>query len=358
MSSGRTDSDGGRTPTIYDVAAAAGVAPSTVSRAFSRPGRVNSETAERIRAVAEQLGYRVNPVARALSTSRTSLIAVVVADITNPFFAAIIRGVQAGAARSGYTVLLIDSEESEEIERDALIRALPLVDGVVLGSSRLSDSGIRMVAKQRPLVVINRAVSDVPSVVIDNRGGARSVLGHLAGLGHERLTYLAGPEASWPDGVRWRALRELAGDFGVRVQRRGPFSPTLGGGVRAADMLLQHPASAVITYNDQVAIGVMKRLAQLGARIPVNVSVVGFDNIVPAELVTPGLTTVEAPLYAQGMTAVRNLLASIDGARLRTGRPVVLPTRLVVRGSTAPPGPYDPATWEIHGDGADMSLVP
>jgi LacI family transcriptional regulator, repressor for deo operon, udp, cdd, tsx, nupC, and nupG len=346
-----TGSDGGRTPTIYDVAAAAGVAPSTVSRAFSRPGRVNSETAERIRAVASQLGYRVNPVARALSTSRTSLIAVVVADIANPFFAALIRGVQAGAAQAGYTVLLIDSEESEVIEREALIRALPLVDGVVLGSSRLSDSGIRTVAKQRPLVVVNRAVSGVPSVVIDNRGGVRSALGHLAALGHQRLTYAAGPEASWPDGVRWRALRELAAGFGVHVHRRGPFAPTISGGMQAAEELCQHPTSAVIAYNDQVAIGIMRRLVQLGAQIPANVSVVGFDNIVPAELVTPGLTTVEAPLHAQGKTAIGNLLAGIGGARLRAGRPVVLPSRLVVRGSTAGPGAYDPATWHISGAG-------
>jgi LacI family transcriptional regulator, repressor for deo operon, udp, cdd, tsx, nupC, and nupG len=341
----------GRTPTIYDVAAAAGVAPSTVSRAFSRPGRVNSETAERIRAVAEQLGYRVNPVARALSTSRTSLIAVVVADIANPVFAAIIRGVQAGAAQAGYTVLLIDSEESETIEREALNRALPLVDGVVLGSSRLSDSGIRTVAKQRPLVVLNRAVSGVPSVVIDNRGGVRSALAHLAGLGHQRLTYAAGPEASWPDGVRWRALRELASDFGVVVRRRGPFAPTMSGGMRAAEVLCRHPTSAVIAYNDQVAIGIMRGLARLGARIPANVSVVGFDNIVPAELVTPGLTTVEAPLYAQGKTAVSNLLAGIGGARPPTRRAVVLPARLVVRGSAAPPGRYEPAAWAIPAAG-------
>jgi LacI family transcriptional regulator, repressor for deo operon, udp, cdd, tsx, nupC, and nupG len=341
--------DGGRTPTIYDVATEAGVAPSTVSRAFSRPGRVNSETAARIRAVADQLGYRVNPVARALSTARTSLIAVVVADIANPFFAAIIRGVQAGAAQAGYTVLLIDSEESEAIERESLIRALPLVDGVVLGSSRLSDSGIRTVAKQRPVVVVNRVVSGVPSVVIDNRGGVRSALGHLAGLGHNRLTYAAGPEASWPDGVRWRAVRELAGGFGLSVRRRGPFAPTIAGGMRAAEVLRQHPTPAVVAYNDQVAIGIMRRLAQLGARIPANVSVVGFDNIVPAELVTPGLTTVEAPLYAQGTTAVGSLLATISGARLRTGRAVVLPTRLVVRGSTAAPGPCDPASWEGAG---------
>jgi DNA-binding LacI/PurR family transcriptional regulator len=326
-----------RTPTIYDVATAAGVAPSTVSRTFSRPGRVNSETAERIRAVAEQLGYRVNPVARALSTARTSLIAVAVADIANPFFAEIIKGAQAGAARAEYTLLLVDTEESELVEREALTRALPSVDGVVLASSRLSDTAIRTIAKQRPTLVLNRGVTDVPSLVTDNRGGVRSVLQHLSGLGHKRVTYAAGPEASWADGVRWRALRELAAEFGVQVNRRGPFAPTLRGGAQAAETARLHSTSAVIAYNDQMAIGIMRRFAQLGVAVPADVSVVGFDNILAADLVTPALTTVEAPLHSQGMTAVTNLLAIIGGARLRTGRPVTLPTRLVVRDSTACP---------------------
>jgi LacI family transcriptional regulator len=199
----------------------------------------------------------------------------------------------------------------------------------------MSDLAIRTVAKQRPIMVLNRVVTGVPSVVIDNRGGIRSAVDHLVQLGHDRITYIAGPEASWSDGIRWRALHEFAAELGVRVHRRGPFAPTIDGGMHAADLLREHPAPAVIAYNDQIAIGLMRRLSVLGVRIPGQLSVVGFDNIFAAELVTPGLTTVGAPLRAQGVAAVTNLLAILGGARPRSRQPIVLPTRLVVRGSSA-----------------------
>ena len=323
----------GHQPTNYDVAKAAGVAPSTVSRTFSRPGRVNSETAKRIRVVAAQLGYRANPLARALSTARTQMIALVISDITNPFYFPIIRGAEEAAFAAGYTMMLADTQESDQHERTALERALPVVEGIVLASSRMSDSAIRQTAKQTSTIVLNRQVTDVPSVVTDNPRGARRALEHLAELGHDTVTYVAGPEASWADGMRWRALLEAALELTLRVRRIGPFPPTVLGGVQAADALAAAPTTAVVAYNDQLAIGLMRGLGRLGARVPDDVSVVGFDNILPADLVTPGLTTVAAPLLAMGTTAVQNLLADIGGARAGT-HPAVLPTRLVVREST------------------------
>lgn len=324
-----------RPPTIYDVATAAGVAASTVSRAFSRPGRVNFETAERIRKVAADLGYRTNPLARALPTGRTSMIALVISDITNPFYNEIIRGAQSAAAGADYTMLLADAQESDRREREALDRALPIVEGVVLATSRMSDSTIRMIAKQKAMIVLNRAVSDVPSVVTDNPRGIRRAVEHLAELGHHTITYVAGPEASWADGVRWRSLREAVMELELQCRRIGPFPPTVPGGNQAAVELAQHPTSAAIAYNDQIAIGLIRGLVAVGARVPADVSVIGFDNIFAADLITPRLTTVAAPLRSQGVTAVRNLLAIVGGARPRTGEPVVLPVKLVVRDSTA-----------------------
>src|SRR3954453_17165551 len=147
-----------RAVTIYDVARAAGVAPSTVSRAFSRPGRVNAGTAERVRTVADELGYRTNPLARALSTARTGMVALMVSDVGNPFYAEVIRGAQTAASAAGCTILLADAQESGRRERSALERLLPTVDGVVLAGTRMADSAIRMIAKQKPVVVLNRAV--------------------------------------------------------------------------------------------------------------------------------------------------------------------------------------------------------
>ncbi|GAA5058726.1 LacI family transcriptional regulator [Thermocatellispora tengchongensis] len=326
-------------PTIYDVARAAGVAPSTVSRAFSRPGRVNAETAERIRRIAAELGYRTNPLARALPTGRTSMLACVIADITNPFYGEIIRGAESAAAEAGYVLLLVDAQESDRQEREALDRALPAVEGVVLTGSRMSDSAIRMTAKQRPTVVLNREVADVPSVVSDNAQGMRMAARHLADLGHRAVTYVAGPEASWADGMRWRSLREAAAELGLRLNRIGPYPPTIPGGTLAAEGVGRQGASAVIAYNDQLAIGLMRGLQAAGVRVPEDVSVVGFDNIFGAELVTPGLTTVAAPLRAQGRAAVRGLISVLGGARPRTAQAVVLPARLVVRASTGGPAP-------------------
>jgi LacI family transcriptional regulator len=324
-----------RSPTIDDVAKAAGVAPSTVSRAFSRPGRVSFETSERIRRVAAELGYRTGSLARALPTERTSMIALAISDITNPFYNEIIRGAQAAASEAGYTILLADTQESGVRERAALERAASIVEGIVLVTTRMSDSAIRMTAKQRPVIVLNRAVSDVPCVVTDNPRGVRRAAEHLAELGHRRLTYLAGPEASWADGMRWRSLREAALELELHVRRIGPFPPTVAGGARAAAEFASNPTSAVVAYNDLVAIGAIRALTALGARIPQDVSVVGFDNIFAAELVTPPLTTVAAPLAAMGRTAVGNLLAIVRGARPRADAPVSLPCRLVVRQSTA-----------------------
>ncbi|GLI00206.1 LacI family DNA-binding transcriptional regulator [Phytohabitans aurantiacus] len=332
-----TDQSNGasRAPTIYDVARVAGVAASTVSRTFSRPGRVRAETAERIRRVAVELGYHANPIGWAVPAGRTSMMALVISDITNPFSNQIIHGAHAAAAEAGYSLLLADAQESVLREREVLERSISTVDGVVLATSRMPDAAIRTMAKQRPLIALNRAIADVPCIVTDNPRGMRRAVEHLAALGHQRIAYAAGPEASWADGVRWRSLRTAATEMGLQARRIGPLEPTIGGGAAAAAELSRHPSTAVIAYNDLVAIGLIQALAARGVAVPRDVSVVGFDNVYAGELVTPALTTVAAPLHAMGLTAVRNLLAVIRGARPHAREPVMLPSRLVVRASTA-----------------------
>lgn len=335
-----------RNPTIYDVAQAAGVAPSTVSRAFSRPGRVSSDTAARIRTVAADLGYRASPMARALPTGHTSMLALVVADVTNPFFFEIIRGVEAAAAKAGYLVLLVDTDESSSDERAAIERAIPMVDAIVLASSRMSDNAIRMVAKQRPTVVLNRPLTDVPSLVSDSARGMRRAVEHLGELGHQVLTYVAGPEASWADGIRWRSIREATYELDLRVRRIGPFQPTLAGGLAAVRQFAANPTTAVVAYNDLMAIGLMRGLLRAGARIPGDVSVIGFDNVFGSDFCAPSLTTVAAPLRALGSVGAQMVLEPLVAAprgpsrvRIPTRgpvRPAMLPTQLVIRESTAP----------------------
>lgn len=303
-------SDGTDRPTtIYDVARVAGVSPSTVSRTFARPGRVSSRTAQRVRAVAEELGYRSEAVFRPLAPEKTRMIGLAVADITNPFFFPLIRGAERAAAEAGFTLLLSDAQESRQHEWEMLERALPVVDGMVISSSRMSDTDLRSVAKNVPVVVLNRHVTGLMSVITDTPRGVRRAVEHLAALGHRRICYVAGPEASWVDGARWRALREACLELELRECRVGPVAPTVAGGASAAAAVVAKGATSVLCYNDLVAIGVIRALQQRGVGVPDQVSVVGFDNIFAAPLITPALTTVASPQGSIGETAVRNVIA-------------------------------------------------
>ncbi|QGH69499.1 LacI family DNA-binding transcriptional regulator [Pseudactinotalea sp. HY158] len=322
----------GRAVTIYDVATAAGVAPSTVSRALARPGRVSAVTAAKVRRAAAELGYQRSSAAPTLPHAPSRRLAMLVADIANPVFVEVIRGAEAAAEAADHSLVLIDTRESSVRER-LVEPLLPMLDGLLLTSPRLSDSGIRMLAKQRPVVVLNRIVQGLPSVLTDSARGARRAVEHLGALGHEEVTYLAGPEASWTDGVRWRSIQEAGMELYLRTRRIGPQEPTIQGGLRAARRWAAQPTTAVVAFNDVMAIGFIQGLRALGIEVPGEVSVVGFDNSQVGSLTTPALTSVASPLRSQGATATRNLLAIIGGAR-PTSEPVLLPVKLVPRAST------------------------
>ena len=326
----------GSDATIYDVARVAGVSPSTVSRAFSRPGRVSAQTAEKIRQVAEELGYRSREVSRTAAKSTTKVLGLAVADITNPFNFRVIRGCQAAAAEAGFVVTLNDAQESEALEREMLRRSLPLLDGLIVASSRLSDTELRTVAKQLPVVILNRSVAGLHCIIPDMAHGVRKATEHLLALGHRNITYLAGPEASWADGMRWRAMRDSAKELGFTEHRVGPFAPTLQGGRGAAEVIAARRLKAVVCFNDLMAIGLMEGLAERGIKVPEQISIIGFDNIFASALVTPGLTTVAAPLTMLGDSAVRYVVASLAGHKSAETAPVSVPVRLIVRHSTGP----------------------
>ena len=324
-------------PTIYDVAREAGVAASTVSRAYARPGRVHAETAQRIFRAAERLGYRSGAVGATgqSGAGQRNAIALVVADVTNPFYGDIIKGAYEAAREAGYQLILSHTNESPKVERQTIEQELGQVDGIVIASSRMTDSALRMVVKQKAVVLLNRVIPEANCVLIDAERGIRRAVEHLARLGHERITYVAGPETSWSDGIRWRAVMKVAGEFGLEARRIGPCEPTVLAGLSAALRVAELGSTAVQAYNDQLAIGVVKGLGRLGVEVPTQVSVVGFDNIIFDELVEPQLTTIASPLYRMGFTGVRNCIAVAQGAQ-PSGDPLVLPVRLVVRGSTGP----------------------
>jgi len=323
-----------RPVTIYEVAAAAKVSPSTVSRTFSRPGRVSVRTADHVRAVAADLGYREETIFRPILSTRHHTIGLAVADITNPYYFGILRGAEVQALKSDYTMLLMDTRESASSERFSLDRLLPIVDGLLVVSSRLSDTVLRSMAKSHPIVVLNRYVSGLPCVVPDTSNGMKQAVQHLLQLGHTSVHYLSGPDTSWISGMRWLSIRAAASQLGFTAHRVGPVVPNVEGGHQAASQIIARKATAVVCCNDLIAMGLMKGLQSKGVSIPGDVSIIGCDNVFASDLVTPALTTVAAPMGVLGDMAVKHVISILGGAQPHVSSPVTVPVKLIVRGST------------------------
>ena len=320
--------------TIRDVARESGVHISTVSRTFSAPHLVNPQTRSRVIACAEDLGYRPNRAARALITGRTYNIGLIVADIANPFFPPLIKAAESQARNRDYHIFVADSNEDVAVEED-LVRALAKqVDGVLLCSPRMSSSLIEKLSREVPLAVINRPIAGLPAVVMDNAHGARLAIEHLIGLGHRRIALLSGPRGSWISREIRRATVAAAGAGGADLVVLGPNPPTEDGGNALADAVLRAGATAVLAYNDLMAIGLIQGLHAAGVRVPRDVSVVGIDDIILSRLTHPTLTTVATPTAAAGRAAVDMLLAHGDDRR--TTAHLNLQTELIIRDSTGP----------------------
>jgi DNA-binding LacI/PurR family transcriptional regulator len=333
-----------RAVTITDIAAATGVAPSTVSRALHRPGRVSTATRERIEAAARELNYVPNSQVRALTSGRTGTIAVLVSDVTNPFYFGVIRGSQQQLKAAGYAQLLIDTEDSGEHEAEMLHTMRRALDGAILAASRLPERELAALALHIPLVTINRNVPGVQSVVIDTPAGIDQAVEHLVSLGHRDIAYASGPENSWSNQARWRALTGAADRHGLRFARVGPFPRGRHSGSAAADALLNSGATGFVAFNDMLAIGILTRLRERGVRVPADVSVVGCDDVFGADFCNPPLTTITAPIEQAGRVAVSMLLSRLQHSPAPVQRPsspvlrrtVVLPTHLTIRESTGP----------------------
>lgn len=319
--------------TIYDIAQLAGVDPSTVSRALSKPGRINPKTAQKIQEAAKALNYRVNPAARALPTGRTSTIGLIVADITNPMFFDIVRGAEREAAEQNYTLVLAEFHEAAERELLTAHRLMPSVDGLILATTRLDPDRIRELADEKPVVVINREVEGVTTVMSDVDPGVREAIAHLAALGHERIAYLPGPARSWMSRRRLEAIQERGAEARLTVTALPGEQPTMDGGRAAADSVLASGATAVIAYNDLQAIGLVLEFGERSIAVPAEISVIGFDNIFGADFTTPPLTSIGAPHMESGMHAARGIFGLLGGAGAASVG-TQLTTALVVRGST------------------------
>ncbi|MGH3435174.1 MAG: LacI family DNA-binding transcriptional regulator [Sciscionella sp.] len=324
-------------PTIDDVASKAAVSTSTVSRAFSRPDAVRSQTRDRILAVAHELGYTPSRVARSLAGGRTSSIGLFVPDIANPFFPPIIKAVQSQARRTDRSLFIADSDEHSEDEF-AIVRAMAdQVDGLIVASPRMPDRNIHEIIDLVSTVVINRDVDGAPAMVLSDDDGFGQAVEHLAALGHQRMIYLAGPDSSYPNRVRRSALLAAAERLRVEMIELGPFRPMFESGTRAADLVIAQDASAVIAYNDLIALGLMARLAERGIVVGSEISVIGIDDIWLAPMAQTPLTSVRVPSAAAGTAAVRMLTDMIDNGGHSLQDRYTVPTELIVRATTGSP---------------------
>jgi DNA-binding LacI/PurR family transcriptional regulator len=322
---------------VRDVARAAGVSVATVSRSFTVPGSVATATRERVLAVAAELRYAPNRAARGLITGRTGNVGVIVPDLGNPYFHTVLKGAQARARQADYDVFMADGQESAA-EEEALINAMrKQVDGIVLCSSRLPTSKLALLEDRPAVVLLNRPVRGRASVVLDSADGMKQAVRHLAELGHRRCVFVSGPRRSWSNQQRQQGLRAAARANGIEYEVVGPVAPQFASGVERAEQLLATGATAVLAYNDLVAVGILSRLAGLRVRVPEELSVVGFDDIPLAAMVIPPLTTVSLPTMRAGEAAVEVLLDHLTNQGSARARATKLPATLVVRGTTGPP---------------------
>ncbi|WEX08765.1 LacI family DNA-binding transcriptional regulator [Chelativorans sp. AA-79] len=318
--------------TISQVAEAAGVARSSVSRAYTKPHMLSPETVEHIKAVAERMGYVPNHTARALSTGRNGNIALIVPDVANPFFPPLIRAAQVEADRFDFCVFLGNSDEDPEKEDKLLGRLSSQVEGVILASPRLSDNRILAHASLKPMVLINRNVEGIPRVLIDSGIGVAEAARHLAELGHKRIVYVSGPSASWSNKQRRAAVRKSAAALGLELGILSASVPSFEAGLQAVPSILARNATAAIAFDDVMAQGILAGLAARDVAVPKDFSVVGCDDAL-GPLVLPPLTTVSSRSVEAGKLAV-SLLMEMLQSRALTDASYVLETHLVVRGTT------------------------
>jgi LacI family transcriptional regulator len=321
------------TPTIRLVAREAGVSQATVSRAFSQPGLLTPATVEKVRRTAERLGYVPNQVARALSTGRAGNIALVLPDVANPFFSALMRGAQAQAYNRGYATFLGDTDETDHLEDLLLGKLAGQVDGFVLASPRLGEERIRRHAARRPLVVINRDLEGIGRVLVDTTVGFTAAVRLLAELGHRTIAYVGAPKSSWSSQQRSNAVAKAGAFCGLAVVRIDAGRPSHAAGKACVARLIDAGVTGVLAVDDVVAQGIMAGLAERSLSVPADVSVIGCDDII-ANTTYPPLTTVTGHCMLAGAAAVDLLL---DGLAAEAPAPQrqVITGELIVRATTS-----------------------
>ena len=330
--------------TVKDIAKLAGVSTATVSRALANPEKVTDSTKKKVEQAAAQLGYAPNAIARSLRTQESKTIVVIIPDIGNHFFSDIIKGIELIAHKKGYQVLVGDAD------RD-IVRARKYIDLVYSKQadgvlSLTSEIPIEQIIDEQgqtkfPLVVAceNYPGSNIPSVHIDQEFSASSVIESLIQMGHYKIACIRGADRNPISESRLKGVQTCMAKWQLRMPDEyiGVGDYTLLSGYEVAEQLLtlEDRPPAIFCFNDEMAIGVIRRATEMGIKIPEQLSIVGFDNIPFSEYCTPQLTTVHQPRQLIGESAMKLLLSILSGKK--PNPEITLPAQLIFRGTTMPP---------------------
>jgi len=328
---------------MADVAALAGVSGQTVSRVVNGSPRVDPDTRARVEAAMQRLGYRPHPAARALRTGRSRTIGLVVSSLATVGNSRTLQSVADAAASRGYALMVVTlgsagaiGDAFDQLRDQGVDGAIVLNEATRLARASAPPPGLR-------LVVVDSLPDERFGIVqTDHADGARRAVAHLLGLGHRTVHHLAGPKGSFAASERergWREALAASGSAGTDIEQaapavRGDWSAASGHAV-GARLAADSSVTAVFAGNDQMALGLLRALGEAGRRVPEDVSVVGFDDVVDAADYRPPLTTVRQDFDVLGERAVAALVSGIETAAA-PGVDIV-PTALVVRASTAPP---------------------
>jgi DNA-binding LacI/PurR family transcriptional regulator len=316
--------------TLADVARACGFAVSTVSMVLSEAPfsqNVAATTREHIRAVAQQLGYHPDAYARSLRRRRSQTVGVLAFDLSDPFCIPIVRGIQASLQAANYLPLLMDAQA----ERGLFDRYLQLVlesrsEGLIVIASWIFEEANLLADLKKnhvPIVIVARdwTARGISSVLVDNEAGGALAMRHLFELGHRQIAVIRGPEELFDSAPRWAGAQRFAAKAGIRLDPRlvfqlpGNLGPTssFDGGLQFSRQMLDsnHSFTAVLAFDDLTALGVVRGLNGAGLRVPEDYSVLGFDDVLPAAVATPGITTIRQPLKEMGLLAAEWVLKEV-----------------------------------------------
>ena len=327
---------------IRDVAKRAGVAPITVSRCINNSVHCRPETRARVEAAVTELGYVPNRLASGLRSRRTNTLALILTDITNPFFTTIARGVEDIASEKGYTVVFCNTDESVSKEKMYLQMLMEKrVDGILLVPALNGLDSTALIRKQNiPVVVLDRRLPELMTDVVrcDSEGGAHELTRLLLSLGHREIAILNGPKGVSTSEDRLagyrRALTEAGIPINLKREYHGAFNQESGFEMTHQALAEAQKPTALFAVNNFIAIGALKALQELDLRVPEDVAVVGFDDL-PSALVTfPFLTVAAQPAYEMGRRAIEILLKRLDEGSSDHYQEVVLPAEIVIRQSS------------------------